>query len=140
MENNKQNKTDLEELIGIFKKYDGETILSALEKLGVQGFFPGQLFKAAGRASKKSADCGPDNAKATKWDDWNRDEGSAETNAYKKARDAAGRACHGACTSSEKCKYTEASSELLETETQQDESGHTEYRCRVKSEGSCACE
>lgn len=88
----------------------------------------------------KSEDCGPGFAGATKWGEWNTDEAAAETSAFTKALNAAERGCHGGCDEGEECKYTEASTELLDTETRENEAGQTEYRCKVRSTGSCGCE
>jgi|SRR5262245_55716549 len=89
---------------------------------------------------RKAADeCGPKDAKATKWGEWKFVEADAETSAYEKARGAAGRACNGDCGGDQRCRYTEASAELTDTETRVNQAGQTEFRCKVVSQGTCSC-
>ena len=116
-------KNNLELLTGILQQFDRETIFSVVGKL-----------------TKGSTDCGPDFASAIKPGEWMADEAEADKSAYKKAKEAAGRACAGKCPGTQKCKYIQTSAELLGTETKKNDHNVKLYRSKAKSGGLCKCE
>lgn len=89
-------------------------------------------------ASAVKAECRPGSVKATKWGAWKATEREAAKSAFKTARKTADEACHGSCQDGA-CKYTEAATELLETEDRM-HNGQKQYRSKVKTEGKCECQ
>lgn len=159
------SKDDRKQLAGILKQFDQETIKAVITDLDIMTpsqtsfhtpgiyFVPPTLIASGGvsidAGDRKSTDCGPLSVTITKDSEPfvasnPTSETSADTDARKKARDAAQSSCktNGCKESSQKCKYTENSITLTtRRETQTISNQPTKVIISTATtKGACRCE